>query len=208
MGIFTILLIAGFLNQHQHDEAEVRSLCLRLQPWGFLRWCRDVWDGSTGYCGIQRWGLGGWRILVEQRFKNPSDLLKWMVVHIFKNSLVIHWFKHVATLLETNIVFAKRPSQKETSLPTIYFQVRNVSFREGRRFIRGVLNSFAKGKISKSWFFHHLRWLPTSVAQKLSQRRWISKSVQTFCLLIRIIQKRVTANCLVLPFESCHWKVL
>ena len=36
------------------------------------------------------------------------------------------------TLPETNIDPEKRPSQKETGIPTIHFQVRTVSFREGR----------------------------------------------------------------------------
>ncbi len=35
------------------------------------------------------------------------------------------------TLPETNIAPANRPSQKETDTPTIHFQVRTVSFREG-----------------------------------------------------------------------------
>ena len=35
------------------------------------------------------------------------------------------------TLPETNIAPENRPSLKETSLPTIHFQVRAVSFREG-----------------------------------------------------------------------------
>ena len=35
------------------------------------------------------------------------------------------------TLPETNIAQENRPSQKETSIPAIHFQVRTVSFREG-----------------------------------------------------------------------------
>ena len=35
------------------------------------------------------------------------------------------------TLPKTNIAPENRPSQKETSIPTIHFQVRTVSFREG-----------------------------------------------------------------------------
>ena len=35
------------------------------------------------------------------------------------------------TLPETNIAPENRPSQKETSIPTIHFQGRVVSFREG-----------------------------------------------------------------------------
>ena len=37
------------------------------------------------------------------------------------------------TLPETNIAPENRPSQKETSIPTIHFQVRIVSFREDKR---------------------------------------------------------------------------
>ena len=37
----------------------------------------------------------------------------------------------VSTLPETNIAPENGPSQKETSIPTIHFQVRTVSFREG-----------------------------------------------------------------------------
>ena len=42
-------------------------------------------------------------------------------------------FQRVLTLPETNSKFApeNRPFQKESSLPTIHFQVRTVSFREG-----------------------------------------------------------------------------
>ena len=35
------------------------------------------------------------------------------------------------TLPETNVTPENRPSQKETSIPTIHFPVRTVSFREG-----------------------------------------------------------------------------
>ena len=35
------------------------------------------------------------------------------------------------TLPKTNIAPENRPSQKETSIPTVHFQVQNVSFREG-----------------------------------------------------------------------------
>ena len=35
------------------------------------------------------------------------------------------------TLPETNMIPENRPSQKETSIPTIHFQVRTVSFGEG-----------------------------------------------------------------------------
>ncbi len=44
------------------------------------------------------------------------------------------------TLPETNIAHENKPSQKETSIPTIHFQVRTVSFREGNYFgIFGLL---------------------------------------------------------------------
>ena len=39
--------------------------------------------------------------------------------------------KKMGTLPETNMAPANRASQKETSIPTIHFQVRAVSFREG-----------------------------------------------------------------------------
>ena len=38
----------------------------------------------------------------------------------------------VVTLPETNIAPARKPSEKETSLPSIHFQLRTVSFREGK----------------------------------------------------------------------------
>ena len=38
------------------------------------------------------------------------------------------------TLPETNITPENRPSQKQTSIPTIHFQVRAVSFRECKFF--------------------------------------------------------------------------
>ena len=42
-----------------------------------------------------------------------------------------HHDSHQSTTLpETNIAPENRPSQKETSIPTIHFQVRTVSFRE------------------------------------------------------------------------------
>ena len=37
----------------------------------------------------------------------------------------------LSTLPETNIAPENRPSQKESSLPTIHFQGRTLSFREG-----------------------------------------------------------------------------
>ncbi len=40
-------------------------------------------------------------------------------------------FMESGTLPETNIAPENRPFQKETSIPTIHFQVRCVSFREG-----------------------------------------------------------------------------
>ena len=40
------------------------------------------------------------------------------------------WKSHWITIPETNIPPENRPSQKDTSLPTIHFQVRTVSFRE------------------------------------------------------------------------------
>ena len=44
----------------------------------------------------------------------------------------------IYTLPETNIAPENRSSQKETSIPTIHFQVRTVSFREGTRFTKNV----------------------------------------------------------------------
>ena len=43
------------------------------------------------------------------------------------------------TLPETNIAPIRKPSQKENSLPTIHFQVRTVSFREGNQLISTIL---------------------------------------------------------------------
>ena len=42
---------------------------------------------------------------------------------------------------ETNIAPENRPSQKETSIPTIHFQVRTVSFREGIFLFLGNIDS-------------------------------------------------------------------
>ena len=43
------------------------------------------------------------------------------------------------TLPKTNITPENRPSQKETSIPTIHFQGRNLSFREGTKIGKGEL---------------------------------------------------------------------
>ncbi len=43
------------------------------------------------------------------------------------------------TLPKTNIAPENRPSQKETSIPTIHFQGRNLSFREGTKIGKGEL---------------------------------------------------------------------
>ena len=50
------------------------------------------------------------------------------------------------TLPETNIAPENRPSQKESSIPTIHFQVRAVSFREGSTFIRQVTCSYGSSE--------------------------------------------------------------
>ena len=49
---------------------------------------------------------------------------KWNIYHI-ENSM-----RYFHTLPETNITAENRPSQKETSIPIIHFQVRTVSFGE------------------------------------------------------------------------------
>ena len=48
----------------------------------------------------------------------------WTHQHTYKTILF--------TLPKTKIAPENRPSQKETSIPTIHFQVRAVSFREGK----------------------------------------------------------------------------
>ena len=56
-------------------------------------------------------------------------LLNMVVFHCY--ICVFFIFKFLVTLPETNIAPENRPFQKETSIPTIHFQVRFVSFREG-----------------------------------------------------------------------------
>ena len=48
------------------------------------------------------------------------------------------------TLPETNIAPKIRPSQKETSIPTIHFQVRTVSFREGIPSLKRIVIHFKR----------------------------------------------------------------
>ena len=52
---------------------------------------------------------------------------------LVKSTVVIYLDEIVATLPETNGSRAEnRPSETETSIPTIHFQGRTVSFREGK----------------------------------------------------------------------------
>ena len=70
------------------------------------------------------------------------------------------------TLPKTNITPENRPSQKETSIPTIHFHVRAVSFREGMSH-------------EKPSDFHYTRWLEgilTPWFMKESQHNWAVKS--------------------------------
>ncbi len=67
---------------------------------------------------------------------NMNTQTSWMVEEM---TLAQHWWPFIArfnttyTLPETNMFAPEnRPSQKEISIPTIHFQVRTVSFREGR----------------------------------------------------------------------------
>ncbi len=57
--------------------------------------------------------------------------------------------KHRYTRRETNIASARRPSQKETSLPTIHFQVLCYNFREGIawKYTTPIVKPFSKGTI-------------------------------------------------------------
>ncbi len=51
--------------------------------------------------------------------------------HVEPSGFFSIWRKPGTTLPKTNIAPGNRPSQKESSIPTINFQVRAVSFREG-----------------------------------------------------------------------------
>ena len=62
--------------------------------------------------------------------KNAKGLSRNRSFHppiLLDPNLHVIWF----TLPETNITPENKPSRKETSLPTIHFQVQAVSFREG-----------------------------------------------------------------------------
>ncbi len=66
-----------------------------------------------------------------------SSFIEGPVFHFHDHwrKVFLNVFCHVVdtiTLPKTNIAPENRPSQKETSFPTIHFQVQAVSFREGR----------------------------------------------------------------------------
>ena len=65
------------------------------------------------------WGSENWR---HKTFRSAQRLLSGKIC------------SNLSTLPETNITPKNRPSQKETSVPTIHFQVRAVSFRGCRWF--------------------------------------------------------------------------
>ena len=60
----------------------------------------------------------------------------------------------LATLPETNIAPANRPSQKKTSIPTIHFQVGAVSFREATN-LYGQLGNFIRSNLKAAKVFHN-----------------------------------------------------
>ena len=64
-----------------------------------------------------------WPLTME---KNPANQAKQHLTTLCCFQTTINF--NCLTLPETNIA----PSQKESSLPTIHFQVQNVSFREGK----------------------------------------------------------------------------
>jgi len=71
-------------------------------------------------------------------FSTPLKIPAILIIHLVtnkrlgKNNLEPGMNKSsLYTLPETNIAPENRPSQKETSIPTIHFQVQTVSFREG-----------------------------------------------------------------------------
>ena len=72
-----------------------------------------------------------WSTLVGLRLNGETAGVDWkypMLNHSMSNTIVKYsWI----TLPETNIGAENRPSQKESSLPTIHFWVRTFSFREG-----------------------------------------------------------------------------
>ena len=68
--------------------------------------------------GVLALGLGAMEMYLKQRGRG---------FELDENELLLI----TTTLPETNIAPEDRPSQKETSIPIIHFQVRTVSFREG-----------------------------------------------------------------------------
>ena len=55
------------------------------------------------------------------------------------------------TLTKTNVAPENRPSQKETSIPTIHFQVRTVGFSAGNPAKTPVENSKEGRSLEKNW---------------------------------------------------------
>ncbi len=70
------------------------------------------------------------------------------------------------TLPETNIAPENRPSQKETSIPTIHFQVRAVSFREGSH-----QKIHTRGRFFSSCFFFGKAFFQAHLGDPLSWQR-------------------------------------
>ena len=75
---------------------------------------------------------------MSANFSTPLKIPAILIIHLVtnkrlgKNNLEPGMNKSsLYTLPETNIAPENRPSQKETSIPTIHFQVQTVSFREG-----------------------------------------------------------------------------
>ena len=84
---------------------------------------------STGGAGFLP-STAHWELLVD------FTELNWSLgvvepLHVFAEMTSMEKIWESSSLPETNIAATRKPFQKETSLPTIHFQVRTVSFREG-----------------------------------------------------------------------------
>ena len=73
------------------------------------------------------------RVLAGRCFLEGTFFSRLSWEEVVRNTIlydIIHMLV-CSTLPETNIAPQNRPSQKEISIPTIHFQVRTLSFREG-----------------------------------------------------------------------------
>ena len=98
--------------------------------------------------------LGGFFLSERAQFKRPQCGVLFLCYLLLEFKRIPHILTHNSpTLPTTSIAPENMPSQKETSIPTIYFQVRTVSFREGIHQYQDVGNFL----ISKDSSPPHLR---------------------------------------------------